>query len=418
MSQTQLSPSESLQEQDPKHGPKTKTRRPPNTAFRQQRLKAWQPILTPKTVLPLLFIIGIVFAPIGGLLLFASHKVQEINLDYSGCHRLEQGLDEVPMPASKVTAYFTGDSSAFKSRPPTWKSSVIRVPIGKSGQRTYTTTQCSITFEVPHDLKAPIYLYYKLTNFYQNHRRYVQSSQQQQLEGKAPKPAEKKLANCSPLDRVDGKPYYPCGLIANSQFNDTIGEPVLQNTRGDNADSAKYEMSMKGTAWSSDAELYVTSENTGYKNDEVVPPPHWAVRYPENYTDEFPQPDLKHDEAFQNWMRTAGLPTFSKLYRRNDTTPMPRGRYQINITDDFPTEMYGGTKSLVLTTRTVMGGRNPFLGIAYIVVGGVCVILGAIFTVAHLIKPRKLGDHNYLSWNNDKPSTATTTGRSGRPNEA
>ena len=35
-----------------------------------------------------------------------------------------------------------------------------------------------------------------------------------------------------------------------------------------------------------------------------------------------------------------------------------------------------------------MGGRNPFLGIAYVVVGGLCIVLGAIFTVTHLLKPR------------------------------
>lgn len=34
-----------------------------------------RPILTPKTVLPLFFVIGIVFAPIGGLLLYASSQV-------------------------------------------------------------------------------------------------------------------------------------------------------------------------------------------------------------------------------------------------------------------------------------------------------------------------------------------------------
>ena len=43
---------------------------------------------------------------------------------------------------------------------------------------------------------------------------------------------------------------------------------------------------------------------------------------------------------------------------------------------------------MVISTRTVMGGKNPFLGIAYIVVGGICVILGALFTATHLIKPR------------------------------
>src|SRR5579862_4136102 len=58
---------------------KPKSRKPPNTAFRQQRLLAYAPILTPKTVLPLFFAVGIIFGPIGGLLLYASSKVWPYN---------------------------------------------------------------------------------------------------------------------------------------------------------------------------------------------------------------------------------------------------------------------------------------------------------------------------------------------------
>jgi hypothetical protein len=35
-----------------------------------------------------------------------------------------------------------------------------------------------------------------------------------------------------------------------------------------------------------------------------------------------------------------------------------------------------------------MGGKNSFLGIAYVAVGGLCIVLGALFTVTHLIRPR------------------------------
>jgi hypothetical protein len=35
-----------------------------------------------------------------------------------------------------------------------------------------------------------------------------------------------------------------------------------------------------------------------------------------------------------------------------------------------------------------MGGKNPFMGIAYVVVGGICVIMGVLFAVAHLVRPR------------------------------
>ncbi|KAL8996657.1 MAG: hypothetical protein Q9169_003881 [Polycauliona sp. 2 TL-2023] len=427
MSQTQATHTESLDGNDPDHDvqKKAKSRRPANTAFRQQRLKAWQPILTPKTVLPLFFAIGIIFAPIGGLLLWASSMVQEISIDYSDC-QTKALYDEEPsagyemIPSDQVSTSFKKDPEC-NTGITTWKRMNTTHTYG-----TYTPEEpsqmCSVRFALPHELEPPVFLYYRLTNFYQNHRRYVKSQDTNQLKGDAVSVDTIATSNCDPLrinndeGRADqGRPFYPCGLIANSLFNDSFSSPVLLNVNGQNLMNRTYSMTNKGIAWASDKELY---GKTKYKPADIAVPKNWRKQYPEEgYSDENPPPNLEEDEEFQVWMRTAGLPAFSKLAKRNDKDKMACGTYQLDIIDNFNVTIYGGRKSILISTRTVMGGKNPFLGIAYIVVGGICILLGALFTITHLIKPRKLGDHTYLTWNNDQPSTATATGFSRPGND-
>lgn len=89
-------------------------------------------------------------------------------------------------------------------------------------------------------------------------------------------------------------------------------------------------MSNKGIAWKSDKEIIKTTQ---YKPWEVVPPRNWRDRYPNGYTEQDPIPDLGQDEEFMVWMRTAALPAFSKLSRRNDTAAMASGNYQLSIED-------------------------------------------------------------------------------------
>jgi len=366
-------------------------------------------------------------------------QVQEIILDYSRCFLDAPDFPiTATMPSDLVTMHFNNKNSA-QNDPPTWTKRRVNVTYGPDDPNIgakIETTRCTLQFSIPANMTAPVLFYYRLTNFYQNHRRYAKSFNTGQLSGQAVSNTTVHNSDCTPLTTVtiDGieKPYYPCGLAPNSVFNDTFYSPILLNvpdSQGQTMTNRTYFMeNSTNIAWESDKKLYGESK---YNWSEVAVPPNWINRYPNGYSDAY-HPDLVNDEHFQVWMRLAGLPTFSKLYQRNDVEPMIIGTYTVDIdhrklsilphqrplnrTDHFPFQEfnvteYGGTKSIIISSRTVMGGKNPFLGIAYVVVGGICIVLGALFTVTHLIKPRKLGDHTYLSWNNEGPSTAVASGR-------
>ncbi|CAA21916.1 CDC50 domain-containing protein [Schizosaccharomyces pombe] len=375
------------------NGPVAKTRAPPNTSFRQQRIKSWQPLLTPKIVLPLFFVLGIIFGPLGGGLLYASSIVQELVVDYTDCETLASYDEFSAVPSKKYTASFDQSGTiGFDKESTYWKLEKIL-----DKDLDMDVNYCIIRFTVPSVLKAPIFIYYRLTNFFQNHRRYAKSVDEKQLQGVALTADEVKGGNCFPLEvNEDDKPYYPCGLIANSLFNDTFSSLRLLD------DNSVYTFSTKNIAWASDKRRFL---KTNYSPDDVAPPPNWVLRYPDGYT-ESNMPDLSTMENLQVWMRTAGLPTFSKLAMRNDNDDIFPGTYEIKIGLFFPVKSFDGTKSLVLTTRSVLGGKNPFLGIAYIVVSAVCVVLGTVFTLRHFIRPRKLADHRYLNWDSEENNLA------------
>ncbi|KAF6116635.1 transmembrane protein 30A [Phyllostomus discolor] len=126
-------------------GGTAKNRRPDNTAFKQQRLPAWQPILTAGTVLPTFFIIGLIFIPIGIGIFVTSNNIREIEIDYTG-------ID----PSS---------------------------PCNKCLSPNVTPCVCTINFTLEQSFEGNVFMYYGLSNFYQNHRRYVKSRDDSQLNG-------------------------------------------------------------------------------------------------------------------------------------------------------------------------------------------------------------------------------------------
>ena len=110
---------------------------------------------------------------------------------------------------------------------------------------------------------------------------------------------------------------------------DTFSAPVLLNVGGGSSVANQtYNMTNQTIAWASDSARF---GKTTYTNDQVEPPPNWALQYPNGYTDAQPIPDLSTFYELQVWMRTAGLPTFSKLALRNPNEVMKAGTYQVDI---------------------------------------------------------------------------------------
>ncbi|CAN1263067.1 ALA-interacting subunit 1 [Linum perenne] len=178
--------------------PRRNSKRPKYSKFTQQELPACKPILTPGWVISAFLLVSVVFVPIGVASLYASRDVVEIVDRYeTACIPLLNRTDKV--------AYI--QSAANKT--------------------------CLRTITVRKHMKAPIYIYYELDNFYQNHRRYVKSRSDGQLRSNS---SQSETSTCKPEDMINGTAIVPCGLIAWSLFNDTYSfsrgnEPLNVNKK-------------------------------------------------------------------------------------------------------------------------------------------------------------------------------------------
>ncbi|XP_073149692.1 putative ALA-interacting subunit 2 [Henckelia pumila] len=312
--------------------------------FTQQNLPACKPVLTPQWVVSILFVVGVIFIPVGLVFLHASQSVVELVYRYD--------TECVPEPfRSNKFAYIT-DSSITKN--------------------------CSKYLKIRKHMKAPIYIYYQLDNYYQNHRRYVKSrSDQQLLHGLE----YKDLRSCAPEDIHHGLPVVPCGLIAWSVFNDSY-----TFFRGTN----ELKVNRKNIAWRSDREHKFGKEvyPFNFQNGSLIGGSNLDANIP-----------LNDQEDLIVWMRTAAFPNFRKLYGKIEEDLDADDIILVQLLNNYNTYSFSGSKKLVLSTSSWLGGRNNFLGMAYISIGICFIFVAVVFLLVHVKFPRPYGDTTNLSWN-------------------
>ncbi|EAX97957.1 hypothetical protein TVAG_316220 [Trichomonas vaginalis G3] len=302
---------------------------PTQTAFSQQRIDAWRPLFTPAVVVSCLFVLGIIFSGFGIYLYLTFQKQVDVEVRYDD---LMNGTDTI-------------------------------VPI-----------------TVPKAMKGnDIWLFYKLTNFYQNHRRYMYSRSPAQLRGEYVGYNTLK-SECDVWTSRGGSSdpkdlYLPCGAIALSFFNDTY--QFVDNS---------ITLLDAGISWRSDREKLFRKISSNYTEGIA-----WLEAMNETGF-----PNGQRNEHFIVWMRTASLPTFVKPYSRVSNPSIAAGTYYLNITNNYPIETFYGKKYILLTTLSPFGGKNMIYPYSYLVFGGLMFFFSIMILISRIFCSRTLGDTSYV----------------------
>jgi hypothetical protein len=316
-------------------------------------------------VILIYLVIGITFIPVGSKCLVTSRSVVEVSSRY----------DNLPACVSAYAAAAANPQGA--------------------------TPVCTVTLgPFPKSASTPLFVYYELGNMFMNHRRMVVSRSDAQLRGEPTTELDNKL--CGPQEYFQGNSsalINPCGLAAWAYFNDTF---TLSRTATSSLLNDTFTLSTTGLAYAPDKKTrFKAVTPSSYFN--IVPSLRGGGQLVNNGSG-----GVNSDERFIAWMRPPALPTFRKLYGRIDSltgsglagTSIQQGEtITVQVANVYNTYSFSGQKRIVISTSTWLGGANDFLGIAYIVVGCVCLALAAFFAMLGALKKRAPGDPRFLSWN-------------------
>lgn len=304
-------------------------------AFKQQLMKSWRPKPTLKCAITVYVIIGLIFFALGIAMLVKTNEIFELQQRYDNTCAVD---------------------------------------------RANPNGYCTVTFTLAEKVTAPVYFFYRVTNFYQNHRRYVQSIDINQLSAGV-YVSNQTYSNCEPVTKnkhlfstmqsMSGKPLdpeaqaFPCGLVARSLFNDTFD--LSYNSGGS---ATPYALEEKGIAWPDDINYRYKNINGSYQDYQ------WTN---------------VESERFMTWMKMSPFMDFRKTWGiiRQD---MPAGTYTLRIQSRWDSSIFQGEKWFVLSQTNAFGGKNYFLSYSYLAIGGLAILLAILFIIRKMTRPKGMLD--------------------------
>ena len=290
--------------------------------------------------------------------------------------------------------------------------------------------RCTLELTVPRDMDPPVLVHYEISGFYQNQRRYVNSRDDAQLLG-ATTQTQLALDNCRPLATLSNETttvtLNPCGLVANTLFNDVFTLAANPASTAVDADGVPLAMIEEGIAWQSDLEFKFRQPD-GFRHEKcgscgdancTCAGDDWSCVEPYQDRDGncflyyYPNDDTTRylyetypmvvspldgvtNEHFVVWMRTAALPTFRKLYGWFDQRIAAGTKLTFEVEANWEVASFRGSKALIVSNNNAFGGKNEALGRHFLIVGVMCLGFAAFFWLKHTFRRRKLADKNYL----------------------
>lgn len=346
-------------------------------SFKQQNLKAIQPVLSPLCVIVLLLCIFMFFVPIGILLEECSERIIEYSKRYDN---------------------------------------IEECAVNQSMNYTQLPIECTVDINISQNMHSPIYFYYGLKNFYQNHRKFIQSKSDVQLRNEG----NDEVSKCEPLISNSDNTIFACGLIANSMFEDRFSASIIrdditkdlcpncENYGKNNIQEWRQKWhtwhtestwQMSGIAWTSDMDSKFIFDDSSISVDSD----NTQIGIRQNISG-LRLPDVDNED-FVVWMRTAALTDFRKLHRiMKEDALIVNDVVRITILNWYPVTEFGGEKWVILSNSEWCGTNSSqqySLSVTYIVVGCIAIALVVVFAVLLLCpRARTLADVDIFTWHN------------------